>query len=184
MNSRLKFLGLLFLTFFALMLSSCATTSSNYADNNVPYREPLPANADDRMPQQIASTGKKTIVVDPSVHAWGAYDTNGQLVRSGIATSGGSWCPDIGRSCRTKVGTFHIQSLGSESCKSHIYPLPHGGARMPYCMFFNGGQGLHGSYDVVDANVSHGCVRVQPDEAEWIRYNFASIGTRLVVRPY
>jgi lipoprotein-anchoring transpeptidase ErfK/SrfK len=62
--------------------------------------------------------------------------------------------------------------------------MPHGGAPMPYCMFFNGSQGLHGSYEVVDGNASHGCVRMTVSDAEWVRFNFATIGTKVVVRPY
>ncbi len=136
------------------------------------------------MPGQISSSGEKVIIIDPRIHEFGAYDANGNLLRSGTVTAGGSWCPDIHRSCRTRSGTFRIYTLGSESCRSHKYPLPRGGAPMPYCMFFNGNQGLHGSYQVVRGNVSHGCVRLHVGDAEWIRYNFARIGTKVVVRPY
>jgi lipoprotein-anchoring transpeptidase ErfK/SrfK len=59
-------------------------------------------------------------------------------------------------------------------------------------MFFNGGQGLHGSYEVVRANVSHGCVRLHVDDARWLRYNFVDgpnmsngyRGTKVIIRPY
>jgi lipoprotein-anchoring transpeptidase ErfK/SrfK len=136
------------------------------------------------MPDQLSGHGEKVIVVDPSIHAWGAYSASGQLLRSGMATAGGNWCPDIHRSCRTKSGTFRIQTLGNGSCYSRKYPVGRGGAPMPYCMFFNGGQGLHGSYQVVPRNVSHGCVRLHVDDAEWIRYNFAGIGTKVIVRSY
>ncbi len=44
---------------------------------------------------------------------------------------------------------------------------------MPYCMFFNGNQGLHGSPYVMEGNVSHGCVRLSVSDAEWLRFNFA-----------
>ncbi len=136
-----------------------------------------------RMPSQI-TPGEKMILVDPNVHAWGAYDANGMLVKGGIATAGSNYCPDIGRRCHTKSGTFHIKSLGSVNCKSSKYPLPYGGAPMPYCMYFNGSQGLHGSNEVVDGNASHGCVRLRTSDAAWIRYNFATIGTKVVVKPY
>lgn len=137
-----------------------------------------------RMPSKIEATGEKTIIVNPRVHAWGAYTASGELLRSGTATSGGNYCPDIRRSCHTRSGSFRIYSLGSASCKSHKYPLPRGGAPMPYCMFFNGGQGLHGSYNVVKGNVSHGCVRLHVADAAWLRFNFANIGTKVVVKPY
>lgn len=170
----------------AIFISSCSTHSASNQDAYESDNRPQYSSADysARMPQSIHTGGQKVIVVDPSVHAWGAYDSSGNLVRGGLATAGNSWCPDIKRPCRTKVGTFRINSLGSFDCKSSIYPLPRGGAPMPYCMFFNGNQGLHGSYDVVDGNVSHGCVRVTVDDAEWIRHDFAHVGTKVIVRPY
>lgn len=144
------------------------------------------------MPSSISPPGEKVIIVNPNIHKWGAYSANGQLVRSGMATAGNTYCPDIRRGCKTKSGTFRINSLGSRGCKSSRYPRPHGGAPMPYCMFFNGNQGLHGSYNVVAANVSHGCVRLKVDDAYWLRFNFVDgpnagngyRGTKVVVKPY
>jgi len=135
-----------------------------------------------RLPSHIS--GGKTILVDPNVHAWGAYDSSGNLIRAGLVTAGGNWCPDINRSCRTRSGTFYIQSLGHAGCKSTKYPVGKGGAPMPYCMYFNGHQGIHGSYGVVEGNVSHGCVRTTVSDAEWLRFNFANVGTKVIIRPY
>lgn len=136
-----------------------------------------------RLPQHIDTT-EKVVVVNPNVHAWGAYDATGALVRAGMATAGKNYCPDIRRGCRTKSGTFRIYSLGSPDCKSRKFPIPRGGAPMPYCMFFHGGQALHGSYEVADANLSHGCVRLHVKDAEWLRYNFVNVGTKVIVKPY
>lgn len=129
-------------------------------------------------------TNEKVIIVNPRRHVWGAYSREGMLLHSGIATSGSTWCADLGRSCRTKVGTFRINSLGARNCKSSRYPLGRGGALMPYCMYFNGNQGIHGSYEVSEANRSHGCVRVTVKDAEWLRFNFASIGTKVIIMNY
>ncbi len=136
--------------------------------------------------------GEKVIVIDPNKHTWTAYSASGEELRSGMATAGNHWCRDIKRSCKTKAGTFRIYSLGNRSCKSSKFPVGKGGAPMPYCMFFNGGQALHGSYEVVPRNVSHGCVRLHVEDAEWIRFNFAERpsasnnyrGTKVIVRPY
>jgi len=133
----------------------------------------------------IRSSGEKVIIVNPNRHIFQAYDASGRLVRSGMVTAGNSWCPDIRRPCKTRAGSFRIFSLGGPGCKSKRYPLPHGGAPMPYCMFFNGNQALHGSYEVVPGrNVSHGCVRIHVNDAEWLRYNFATYGTKVIVKPY
>lgn len=146
------------------------------------------------LPERIQPPGEKVIIVDPRVHEWGAYTSDGSLVRTGMATAGNSWCRDIGRSCRTKVGSFRIYSLGSPNCVSRKFPVGRGGAPMPYCMFFNGGQALHGSpaSHVVAANISHGCVRLHVEDAEWLRYDFVEgpnssngyRGTRVIIRPY
>lgn len=143
-------------------------------------------------PSSIRAEGQKKIIVDPNIHQWAAYDEDGKLVKSGIATAGKSYCPDIGRPCRTKSGTFRIYSLGESNCRSHKFPVGRGGAPMPYCMFFNNGQALHGSHQVVRGNISHGCVRLQIKDAKWLRYNFAeeptsrneSLGTLVIIKSY
>jgi hypothetical protein len=133
---------------------------------------------------QTSVYGEKVIIVNPRKHVWGAYSADGKLLRSGLATAGSSWCPDIHRACRTRSGTFRIYTLGNRSCYSKRYPVGKGGAPMPYCMFFNGNQGLHGSREIAEANLSHGCVRISVSDAEWVRYNFATIGTKVIVTPY
>lgn len=179
MRKLVKISSLIIFSLSVVSLSSCSTYSSKEGG----YEQKVSRDYSNRMPSTIA-TNEKVVIVDPSARAWGAYDKHGTLLRSGLATSGSSYCPDLDRSCRTSVGTFRIYSLGTPECKSHKFPLPRGGAPMPYCMFFNGGQGLHGSYEVVDGNVSHGCVRMHVDDAKWLRYNFASVGTKVVVKSY
>jgi hypothetical protein len=175
--------------FCVFALSSCSTFKSS---NNLSQRysggmlgSSLSSNYGARLPQQIA-TSERTIVVDPRVHAWGAYDSSGQLVRAGIATAGADYCPDLGHSCRTTVGTFRVFSLGGPDCKSSLFPIPRGGAPMPYCMYFHGGMALHGVADshLGEGNYSHGCVRMRVSDAEWLRYNFVTTGTKVIVKPY
>ncbi|MEO8401824.1 MAG: L,D-transpeptidase [Gammaproteobacteria bacterium] len=137
-----------------------------------------------RLPEKISAPGEKLVVVDPHVHAWGAYTADGRLLRAGLVTAGAKWCSDIGRPCRTKIGEFRIRSLGGNECVSTLYPIDVGGAPMPYCMFFNGNQALHGSYHVTEGNVSHGCVRVSVADAEWLRYQFVRINTKIIIKPY
>jgi hypothetical protein len=169
------------------LLTSCATyqQTSNQVAQNTPEQAGPPPDFASRIPQHI-DVSSKTVVVDPRVHVWGAYDENGNLVKAGQASAGSDYCRDLGHPCHTRVGTFHVFSLGSPDCKSHIFPIPRGGAPMPYCMFFNNGQALHGvpEGEVGDGNYSHGCVRLHVDDAEWLRYNFVEIGTRVIVKPY
>jgi len=181
MRNQFRLSSLLFSYSLFFLLTSCVTThSSDPANPNTNYAE--------RLPQYIDTNNKKMVLVNPNVHAWGAYDADGRLVRAGIATAGGAVCPpDANESdCRTGAGTYHITSIGGEGCFSKIYPKPDGGGLMPYCMFFNNGQALHGSPDdiVVENNISHGCVRMRIPDAEWMVNNFAHIGTKVVVVPY
>jgi len=175
-----SYLQIVLASILTVILSSCSTFYSGHRNSG---HELADTDYASRLPQHI-NTGEKTVLVDPNVHAWGAYDSDGSLLRAGLTTAGGDWCPDIGRRCHTGVGTFRIHSLGSAACKSSIYPLHRGGAPMPYCMFFNRSQGLHGSYEVVEGNISHGCVRMQVSDAEWMRFNFATVGTKVIVKPY
>lgn len=185
----------------AVLLTSCAHTERTSTDDLVANNENLrnlpPTRYDDsrftadysaRLPQHYDTNGKKMVLVDPNVHAWGAYDKDGSLIRAGIATAGGRVCPPDAdeADCRTKMGTFHIMSLGDGGCYSKTYPRPHGGGLMPFCMYFSNGEALHGSPDdiVMDDNVSHGCVRMRIPDAEWMRYNFAQVGTKVVIMPY
>ena len=125
--------------------------------------------------QRIRPTGK-VFIFDPRQHKWFAYN-NGRLIASGRAAGGAGYCKDIGRSCRTPTGTFRILHKGGANCRSTRYPRPNGGARMDYCMFFSKYYAIHGSNHVPAANVSHGCVRVEPSAARWLHGNFLFDGT-------
>lgn len=177
-----------------ISLAGCATgnTVQYYSANEYYNPNPHIASESDyagRLPQQVDTDGKKMVLVDPNAHAWGAYGADGKLIRAGIATAGGATCPpdETGEpDCRTGIGTFHITSMGGGDCYSKTYPKPQGGGLMPYCMYFNNGQALHGSPDdiVLENNVSHGCVRMRIQDAEWMRNNFAQVGTKVKVLPY
>lgn len=136
----------------------------------------------------IPSKGEPVLIYDPTQLAWGAFDASGLLVRWGGAAGGSDWCRDLGRSCHTSVGTHRIYSKGGADCTSRKFPIPDGGAPMPYCMFFSSGQAFHGSpHEVPGFNASHGCVRLFVDDALWLRDNFTiagSKGTLVIIRPY
>lgn len=144
-------------------------------------------------PKKIPSPNEKLILVDPNVVAWGAYDSDGTLVRWGPASAGRDYCNDVDMPCQTKAGEFRVFSLGSSDCYSTKFPLPDGGAPMPYCMYFNNGQALHGKPSGLPGyNDSHGCVRMYVSDAEWLRYDFIEgpnasnhyRGTRVIVKAY
>ncbi|MBX3708150.1 MAG: L,D-transpeptidase [Gammaproteobacteria bacterium] len=158
---------------------------ANLADADIMDFSPFPIN--------IPSPGEKIVMVDPVEQAWGAYDVDGLLVRWGPASSGADYCKDVDRECRTHSGSFRVYSLGSSDCFSTKFPLPDGGAPMPYCMYFQNGQALHGEPNGLPGyNASHGCVRMYVNDAEWLRYSFIEgptsgnnyRGTRIIVKDY
>lgn len=188
MRNKNLFLVSILCSGLSLILSSC-TTSSSYSESyamadSYPVATVEPScDYTVRLPQHL-NTSEKVVLVDPNVHAWGAYACDGTLIKAGLVTAGADYCPDLHRKAHTHPGVFRISRLGDASCKSHIFPLGKGGAPMPYCMFFNKGQALHGSHELAEDNLSHGCVRLHVSDAEWIRYNFAQIGTKVIVKAY
>lgn len=172
------------------LLGACASDGSiPIVDDNGNTHYTKSMDADMRgtysFSMQREATGRKVFIFDPNAAAWAAYDANGNRVQTGSASGGADYCPDIGRKCRTTTGTFHVYSKKGENCTSSIYPVEtHGGARMPYCMHFNGGYSIHAAYDVPRYNASHGCIRVLPGAAKWLNENFIDVGTTVIVKPY
>jgi hypothetical protein len=138
----------------------------------------IPRNYDDNVmdyspfPRQISPPGERLILVSLSNQAWGAYDQSGNEVRWGPVSSARGYCPDEGRSCHTSTGHFMIYHKEGAGCVSTKFPIPRGGAPMPYCMYFHGGFALHGSYEVPGYNASHGCIRMFVNDAKWMNEDF------------
>ena len=125
-----------------------------------------------------------TFVYNPRTLQWIAIGANGHVVRTGYGSGGRAYCPDIHRACRTPTGVFHVIGRSGAQCRSSRYPVGHGGAPMPYCMFFSKYYAIHGSYDVPKYNASHGCIRVTRSDARWLYVNFLDVGSTVVVKPY
>jgi hypothetical protein len=172
----------------ALTTAACSSMDGGYA-NNQPISYASGAKAQPvRPPVNFASTrpatGNNVFIFDPKQLAWGAYNGQGDLVRTGIASGGADYCPDIGSRCHTPTGNYKVYLVKGAECKSSIFPLGKGGAPMPHCAFFNGGYAVHGSYDVPAYNASHGCIRVLPTDAAWLDDNIFAPGTTVIVKPY
>lgn len=175
------------------LLNACVT--SNIGESAIPIVDDsgnthyTPSLASDQkgayyFPETREATGNKVFIFDPKATAWAAYDRNGHRVETGSASGGADHCADIGRECRTVTGKYRVYSKKDENCTSSLYPVGVGGARMPYCMHFNGGYSIHAAYYVPNANVSHGCIRVYPDAARWLNQDFIDVGTQVIVEPY
>lgn len=173
---QLQFSCLLAATLVFMGGASLASAPSKHCDTKG-------ANA---FPMQRAATGNRVFIFDPKLTAWAAYDASGERIKTGRASGGRMFCPDVGRSCKTVVGTFSVLYKGGAGCESKVYPLEtNGGAPMPYCMkFHKKGYAIHGSNDVPNHNASHGCIRVTPAAAKWLSKNFIQNGTTVIVREY
>jgi hypothetical protein len=142
--------------------------------------------------KKMDSFDEKLIVVDLSKLAWAAYNEKGRLVCWGPVSGGKDWCPDVRSPCRTRPGDFSALTKGGARCKSKKFPIPHGGAPMPYCIYYDRGYALHGSPEVPGYNASHGCVRLFPEDAQWLNREFVDLpdketglpGTRILIRSY
>lgn len=119
-------------------------------------------------PQQIPAVGEDKIKVDLSDFAWGAYNSEGDLVK---------WGPISGGKFNSTIrGTYTFYRKQGKGCVSSKYPKPRGGAPMPYCMHFKGGYAMHGSPTVPGYHASHGCIRMFTDDAHWLNSNFVNTG--------
>lgn len=147
---------------------------------NLDVLDPLQYSPFDK---KIAAPEQRVIIVDPNKMAWGAYESDGSLIKWGPASLGRAFCPDIQTGCRTKPGEFSVYSKGSQGCISSKFPVPDGGAPMPFCMFFNKGYALHAA-ELPGYNASHGCVRMFYEDAFWLSKQFVVIGTKVIVKPY
>lgn len=144
--------------------------------NKINYQQLSP------FPNYRNTGGNRLILVNLTLQAFAAYNEKGHLIHWGPASGGKNYCPDIHRKCTTPTGSFAIQNKQGEECISHKYPIEKGGgAKMPYCMFFHGGFGLHGSGDLPGYNDSHGCIRLYVDDAKWLNLYFARIGTPVLI---
>lgn len=128
----------------------------------------------------IDTNGKRVVIVDLGLHAFGAYDENGELQHWGPVSGGKGLCDD-GSDCGTVLGEFTIQRKDNEECISGTFPKDtKGGAPMPYCMFFHRGFAMHGS-TLPGHHASHGCVRLFYGDAKWLNRHFAKVGTKVIV---
>jgi lipoprotein-anchoring transpeptidase ErfK/SrfK len=79
----------------------------------------------------------------------------------------------------TLSGSFAVQSKHRTArMQGDDYDVPD----VPFVMYYDGNYGIHGTYwhNQFGTPMSHGCVNVAVDHAEWI-YNWAAIGTPVVV---
>jgi LysM repeat protein len=118
------------------------------------------------------SDGKKFVVVLSQQMLY-AYEGE-TLVRSTLISSGTWQFPTV-------QGTYHVYARYRYArMRGPGYDLPN----VPFVMYFYKGYGLHGTYwhNNFGHPMSHGCVNMPTDEAEWA-YNWSDYGTPVIVLP-
>jgi lipoprotein-anchoring transpeptidase ErfK/SrfK len=126
-----------------------------------------PTAAPNAPPQVAVGNGEHWIDVDLSQQRVYAYA--GDTVMNTFVVSTGTW------QTPTVTGKYHIWiKLLSTTMTGPGYYLPN----VPYTMYFYKGYGLHGTYwhNNFGTPMSHGCVNLRTDDAEWL-YNFSVVGT-------
>ncbi|KAA3644974.1 MAG: hypothetical protein DWQ07_16365 [Chloroflexi bacterium] len=113
--------------------------------------------------------GKKEPWIDIDLTNQILYAYRGNELERHFIVSTGAWVTP------TKPGQFRIYiKYESAAMWGADYFLP----SVPYIMYYDGDYGIHGAYWHEDFGtpVSHGCINMGPDEAEWL-FHFADIGT-------
>jgi lipoprotein-anchoring transpeptidase ErfK/SrfK len=133
-----------------------------------------PVNATDPMSQAIEKlrqSDKRWLEVNTTKQRLIAWEGR-QPVRAVIISSGKSSTP-------TRLGVFAVQSKYRVArMQGDDYDVPD----VPFTMYYSGGYAIHGAYwhNRFGTPVSHGCVNVAVDHAEWF-FKWASVGTPVVV---
>jgi len=113
------------------------------------------------------TTSGRSILVDTTAQRIYAYE-NGELVRSHLVSTGKSSTPTV-------LGDYNIYiKLTADDMRGPDYFLPD----VPWTMYFYQGYAIHGTYwhSSFGRPMSHGCVNLPIDEAEWF-FNFSEVGT-------
>lgn len=133
-----------------------------------------PATAESSTTQKIASlkqSSDRWIEVNVSTQRLIAWE--GSLpVYAVIVSTGTDDTPTV-------TGSFTIQSKHrSARMQGDDYDVPD----VPFTMYYYGGYAIHGAYwhRRFGTPVSHGCVNVAVNHAEWL-YDWAAVGTPVVV---
>jgi lipoprotein-anchoring transpeptidase ErfK/SrfK len=140
-----------------------------------PVVEPVMALTNEEIATQVAGlrqSNERWFQIDLSSQRLMAWE-GGTPVYAVIVSTGK-------RSTPTVTGVFEIQSMHRTTrMRGADYDVPD----VPWTMYFYRGYAIHGAYwhHNFGTPVSHGCVNVAVDHAQWL-FNWASLGTPVVVQ--
>jgi lipoprotein-anchoring transpeptidase ErfK/SrfK len=140
-----------------------------------PILQPARADSSESIAVQVESlrqSEQRWIQIDLSSQRLFAWE-GGTPVHAVIVSTGKPETP-------TRTGVFEIQSMHPLArMQGADYDVPD----VPWTMYYDGGYAIHGAYwhDDFGTPVSHGCVNVAVDHAEWL-FNWADLGTPVIVQ--
>lgn len=117
----------------------------------------------------VASSGNGVRWIDVDLTNQAVYAYEGEVIVNSFIVSTGTWLTP------TVTGEYKVYvKYRSAKMSGPGYYLPN----VPYIMYFYKSYGLHGTYwhNNFGTPMSHGCVNLRTDDAEWL-YNWASVGT-------
>lgn len=158
-------------TRYGVTVSSVVQANGLRAANRIVAGQQLIIPGGGSRPAVIAPTQGKWIDIDVSRQRLVAYEGD-RAVFSRVVSTGKSSTPTV-------RGRFAIRSkLRSQRMIGPGYDLPN----VPWVMYFHGAYAIHGTYwhSNFGRPVSHGCVNMQPADAQWL-FNWAPVGTPVAV---
>ena len=158
-----------------LIISTLCSLIATIALLNLPISKATVANAQDSaIAQHMASfqqARRRWIQIDLSRQRLIAWEGDRQAYAVVVST-GTMLTP-------TPTGVFSIQSMHHTArMRGETYDVPN----VPFTMYYHGSYAIHGAYwhQQFGTPVSHGCINVALDHAEWL-FNWTDIGTPVVV---
>ncbi|MEB3232276.1 MAG: L,D-transpeptidase [Leptolyngbyaceae bacterium] len=139
-----------------------------------PQPQPIPMAQAMTVPQALETlrqSERRWIEINLSSQRLMAWQGN-ERVYAVIISSGTQTNP-------TLPGVFAIQSKHEEArMQGEDYDVPD----VPFAMYYDGNYAIHGAYwhNQFGTPMSHGCINVAVDHAEWL-FNWAATGTPVVV---
>ncbi len=137
----------------------------------------FPSQSASILGQNNASGEEKYIEV--SLKEQRLYMKQGATTVNSFLISSGKWSPSPKGEWKIWTKLRYTRMRGGSKSLGTFYDLPN----VPYTMYYDRGYGIHGAYwhNNFGQPMSHGCINMKPSEAG-IVFNWASVGTRVVVR--
>lgn len=161
-----------------------ALTASLSALLEAPVAElQLPGEVDAAKPRTL----NRSAVVDASDHTAIFYENGVEVARFPIAVGKPGYETDRGTfKVYAQLPSQHMGSCDSAGNFVRGTSVDYCTANVPWISYFNGDEGFHGAYwhsnfGNPSSNMSHGCVNMRVEDAEWV-YRFLQVGSTVTVQ--